>query len=696
MDLFDYINNCDYCLYSLFFQIDFFQTIDDKLQDAKFRLREKVLPSKDVVLVEIDGRSIDKIGRWPWKRSVLAKLILKLKELGARTIALDMVFSEQSNEKDDKELAEAIKKAQNVVLGFFFRKDLKREEQEIALTNLPDYSIENLEILEEIKDIPIKNFPTAETNIPIISLSGVGKGFFSVFPDKDGILRRIQLTAGFDGYLMPSLSLAAVSHFLGEDISLVMDRFGIVSLNIGKRKIPVQNSGSMLINFYGKGHSINHVSAIDVLEGKVSTFSIHNKLVFVGVTEKAVGDFVPTPTDANFPGTEVHCTVASNILQNFYLRRDSTVYCIDLITILAVPIVITILSIISRNTFISLVGFILCGIVYFYVNYILFAHYNIRVATIYPLSEFILSFILLEVYRNFIIEQRTRYLKKAFSSYISKELVNQLLKCPEKLKLGGEKKIITILFLDIRDFTSISEKLSPEDLVSLLNNFFGPITDVILKNKGMLDKYIGDAIMALFNVPVDLENHAEAAVKSAVEILDRVDELNEKFSEIGLPVLKIGIGINTGEAVVGNLGTRERFDYTAIGDSVNLASRLEGLNKYYNSSVLLSEFTYKMLPEERFKIRFIGEVVVKGKNRPVKVYELMCSKSIHSKDLKFFEKGVEYLMNGNLNKAYNIFKEIYKKYGDGVSKCYMEKIKEIKDNPASVNNIIEITRFKTK
>ncbi len=678
-----------------FSQLDFFQTIDDKLQDTKFRFRKNLSPSKQVVLVAIDGKSIDAIGRWPWKREVLARLIKRISFFGAKTIALDMVFSETTDKKDDDELAHAIKDANNVVLGYFFRKGLKKNEQEIALNNLPDFSIEDVEVIGDVNNLPIKNFLTAETNISPISHVGVDKGFFSVFPDKDGILRRLHLVAGFDGYLMPSLALAAVSQYLGHPISLVVDKFGVVSMSIGKKKIPVRSPGSILINYYGPGHTITYISAIDILQGRVKRSQLANKLVFIGVTEKAVGDFVPTPTSPNFPGTEVHCTFASNVLQNFYLKRNTTVYLIDLVTILIIPIIILIISIKSKNTFISLTWFFFLGVFYLFINYKLFLDYNIRVATIYPLFEFILSFILLESYRNFIIEQRSKYLKKAFSSYISKELVNELLKYPDKLKLGGEKKSISILFLDIRDFTTISENLTPEELVGLLNRFFGPITDIILKNKGMLDKYIGDAIMALFNVPVDLENHAEAAIKSAIDIIGIVKELNKEFSHIGLPELNVGIGINTGEAVIGNIGTKARFDYTAIGDTVNLASRLEGLNKYYGTNILISQFTYDMLPQGVYNTRFIGEVTVKGKSAPIRVYELMTLVKLHESDIKQFEQGVQMVIKGDFHKAYDIFQEIYEKYDDGVSKYYIDKIDKFKKQ-GDVCNPKDIQKFNVK
>lgn len=684
---------CGYFLY--FEQFEFFQTIDDRIQDVKFRFRKTVKPSNKVVLVEIDGKSIDKIGRWPWKRNVIAQLIKKIDKLGAKTIALDMVFSEYSNKKDDEILTKAISDSKKVVLGFFFRSQEKKNEKDIANKNLPDYCIENIQVIGEVDTIPIKNFPTAETNIYPISSAGVGKGFFSVFPDSDGILRRLHLIAAFDGYLMPSLSLAAISNYLSQPIFVIIDKYGVVELKVDNKKIPVSNTGSLLINFYGKGHTIPHVSAIDILQGHVSKDILKDKLIFLGVTEKAVGDLVPTPTDPNFPGTEVHCTMASNILQNFYLVRNTYVYLIDFLSLLIIPVILTTISMKTKNTLLSLLNFFVFGVLYVFFNIYLFSAYNIRIATIYPFVQFILSFVLLESYRNFVIEQRSRYLKKAFSSYIAKELVNEVLRSPEKLKLGGEKRVVTVLFLDIRDFTYISENLNPEDLVNLLNSFFGPVTDIILKNKGMLDKYIGDAIMALFNVPVDLPDHAKAAVKSAKEIIECVKDFNDIYNKKGYPQIRVGIGINTGEAVVGNLGTKTRFDYTAIGDTVNLASRVEGLNKYFNTNVLMTEYTAKKLSQEDFLIRYIGKVIVKGKTSPVKLYELITDLDLTNDDINDFERALDLLSKGDLHMAKNIFERLYKKFNDYLSEYYLKLITNI-THPHDLNSDLSIIRFDKK
>ncbi|BAI80798.1 adenylate/guanylate cyclase [Deferribacter desulfuricans SSM1] len=654
-------------------QYDFIKTVDTKIQDVKFRLRVEKEPSKDVVLVAIDGKSIDKFGRWPWDRKLIAKLINKLNDYHAKTIALDIVFSEPSNPDSDLALSKAIYREQNVILGYFFRDTISQEEVELANERLPDYSIENVKLLEEVDKLPIASFKSAETNIDEISEGAYSQGFFSVFPDKDGILRKVNLVVDFSGYLMPSLNLAALSHFLDKEIYVYVDSLGIERLTLDNVDIPINLDGSLPVNFYGKKGTIKTVSAADIIEDKIKGSDISNKLVFVGITETGVGDYQATPIDPYFPGTEIHCTVASNVLQNFYLVENEKTFFIDLISIVILAFLIAVSSFIFKKGLYSFVSFIIICVLYFIVNFKMFDIYNYQLSVIYPFISAVLSFIFIEVYKNIIVEQKSRYLKKAFSSYLSEDLVEVILQDPDKLKLGGEKKRITVLFSDIRGFTTISEGLEPETLVSLLNSFLGPSTDIILKNGGMLDKYIGDAIMAVFNAPIDLENHEDKAVESAIEIVKNLQKLNKTFKEKGLPELDIGIGINSGDAVVGNLGTEKRFDYTAIGDTVNLASRLEGLNKYYGTKILISGYTKNGLINN-FKIRLVDIVRVKGKNEPVDIFEVIVNENYNENFIKLFEDAIKKYREQDFESAIKLFTMLVEKYGDPVSQVYLERI----------------------
>ncbi len=285
-----------------------------------------------------------------------------------------------------------------------------------------------------------------------------------------------------------------------------------------------------------------------------------------------------------------------------------------------------------------------------------------------------------EAYRNFIEERQSRFLKKAFSSYVSDKLVGQIIENPDLLKLGGQKKEITMLFSDIRGFTTLSEQVSPEQLVELLNDYFTPMTNIVLKNNGTLDKYIGDAIMALFNVPVDVENHEYYGCLTALEMIETLDVINMEFQKKGFPEIDIGIGLNTGYAVVGNMGTDTRFDYTAIGDSVNLASRLEGTNKFFGTRIIVSEFTYLKV-KDNFKFRMLDKIRVKGKAEGITIYEL--NEHLEDELMEKFNNALHLYFQKDFKGAFEIFSNLSNKFNDKASTALKERCEYYISNPPS-------------
>jgi adenylate cyclase len=320
---------------------------------------------------------------------------------------------------------------------------------------------------------------------------------------------------------------------------------------------------------------------------------------------------------------------------------------------------------------IDIIGYI---VVYLVVRAI-FVKYNIYSDAFYPLIAFLLSAISIEILAFTIQEKGSRFLKNAFSSYLSADLLNQLIKNPEALALGGEKKELTILFSDIRGFTTISESMDPVSLIKLLNRYFTPMTDAVLENGGMLDKYIGDAVMAFFNAPVDVTNHADATCKTALQMIERLEMLNHELSAEGINPIHIGIGINTDDVVVGNMGSNTRFNYTVIGDGVNLASRVEGLTKNYGVNILITEFTVTHL-KESFLIRPIEPVKVKGKDEAVLLYELMKNSEKNQQIKKLYDEAMELYKNLEFEKATVIFEVLVQEYNDSVSAYFLPLIKE--------------------
>jgi adenylate cyclase len=346
--------------------------------------------------------------------------------------------------------------------------------------------------------------------------------------------------------------------------------------------------------------------------------------------------------------------------------------------ILLLPVVLALLLSFCPGTFAGLVVFLGTGCAFIAVDYLLFSRYLLDITIFYPLMALSLSQLASEAYRNLIVERKGRSLKKAFSSYVSPDLVKQIEKDPDKLVLGGEQREITILFSDIRGFTTISEGLTPQELVRLLNEYLNPMTRIVLEEKGTLDKFIGDAVMAIFNAPLNLENHPEAACRAALRMLASLAELNKGFAARGMNTIDIGVGINTGLAVVGNMGADIRFDYTAIGDSVNLASRLEGLNKYYGSHILVSEDTRNAVKSEQMCFREVDRVRVKGKQLPVVMFELMTA---NMEILPLFEEALTLYRTRKFGEAADKFKSLHEQFSDSVSALYAARSEDYLVSP---------------
>lgn len=669
-------------------RIDFFHTIDLKLKDVRFRTRGNMVPDSRVVIIAIDARSINELGRWPWDRKIIAQLLDRLKEYGAKTVALDIVFSEPSNAESDSALAGSFRRNQNVIGGYFFRQE---EGKPAALDLLQRSKMDDVISGSGVQGIPVPAFPKVEMNIPAISAAAGGTGFFNVVPDRDGIVRVAELVAMYGGNVYPSLPLAALRHYLGNGITMAVEQYGVDRLVIGNRNIPVDESGRATINYYGRQGTFRTIPAVDIIKQRTEAGALKGAIAFVGATEIGIADVRATPMDPVLPGIEVHATVASNVLQEHFLIRNGWVIALEILLILTFPLLLAIVLAMARRTITALVSFLAIMGIYFCINYFLFSHYFLNIGIVFPVVSISLTYLGSEAYRNLVEERQGRFLKKAFSSYVSAELVGQIIKNPDMLKLGGEKREITVLFSDIRGFTTLSEKLAPESLVTILNQYLGPMTNIILTHGGTLDKYIGDAIMALFNAPFTVESHSAYACLTAVEMMDRLKEVNAGFREKGLPEIDIGIGINTGDVIVGNMGTDVRFDYTAIGDAVNLASRLEGMTKIYRAHIIVSEFTERHFlgvsqgSEEYSKIGFreLDLIKVKGKNKPVTIYEL--SLNMNRALAERFGQALQLYREQRFREALDSFAALDDEYQDRPSAVFMERCRELINEPPGSN-----------
>ncbi|MGH7889042.1 MAG: CHASE2 domain-containing protein, partial [Thermodesulfobacteriota bacterium] len=599
------------------------RTIDLKFSDFRFKIRGEVTPNPQVAIVAIDEKSVNQLGRWPWSRYRLAEIMGKLKDYDPKVIAFDITFSENESEDADRALSEALEKCRNPILGYFFRNDSTEEPPPQSVKQTKRSSIKLIKFLGEPKHNFLKEFKSADLNVPEIGAHAKGFGFFNAVPDEDGTVRRAQLLIKYKEEIYPSLNMVGMKQFIGGEILLTLASYGVEGLYLKQTQIPVDERGQFMINYYGRGGTFPTFSVVDVLSGKVPAEALKDKLVLFGATETGIADVKPTPFDPIFPGVEIHATVAGNILDGRFLIKNKLTTLIDIALLSILPIMLVLLLMRVQKTFIGFAVFSAFVLLHLLGNYLIFTRLNMLLSALYPALSLGLVYTLFEGYRNLVIERRNRYLRKAFSSYVSPELVAEILQDPDTLKLGGETKNISVLFSDIRGFTTLSEILHPETLVAILNEYLNPMTQIVMNERGTLDKYIGDAIMAIFGAPLDVSDHSERACKAALFMLENLDKLNLEWEKRDWPHISVGIGINTGEAIVGNMGTDMRFEYTAIGDTVNLASRLEGLNKLYGSEIIISKSTLDNVDSSQFFVRELDLAQVKGKEQPIAIFELL-------------------------------------------------------------------------
>ena len=643
--------------------VPFLDLMEFKTFDLRFQSRTQITPGSEIVLAVIDEKSIAKEGKWIWPRSKIAELVSILSAAGARVIAFDIGFLEPDNkrivltvneiqrkmrqlnvaspeieayletlkieEDNDLRLAKAIQNSNaKVVLGYFFQLDrsgvdnISGEMIAVHQDNVAKskYSIERY-ASEYARNVNLMEPFFPQSNIQVLSSSADYSGYFNMYPDPDGVVRWLSAVHKFKDRLYAPLSLVTAGAFLGESLAIQIEDYGVRAIQIGDRTIPTDESGRVLINYRGNEKSFRHISVTDILSGTVAKDTLKDKIVMVGATAVGIYDLRVTPFGSIYPGIEIHANIVDSILAEDFLYRPNWAGIFDVLAILFTGLLLG--FILQR---ISVIPGIIVGFSLFF-SYIvfcqfLFSSYGLVLNLVYPLSVISLVYVSITAYRYFVETKQKRFIKNAFSTYLAPSVVNRLIESPDNLKLGGENREITAFFSDVQGFTSISEALSPRELVELLNEFLTEMTDIILKHEGTVDKFEGDAIIAFFGAPNILPDQAERSCKACIEMQRRLAELRSGWSAADKPLLKMRIGMCTGPAVVGNMGSENRLDYTMMGDTVNTAARLEGVNKIYGIYTLISESTYQSAGN-RFAVREIDTIHVVGKKEPVTVYQLV-------------------------------------------------------------------------
>ncbi|NDY41915.1 adenylate/guanylate cyclase domain-containing protein [Dissulfurirhabdus thermomarina] len=593
-----------------------FELFERKSLDLRAQFRGEAAPPGNVTIIAIDDASLRRLGRFPWPRRRFARLLDVLAPLKPRLVVLDLIFSEP--EADDPLLAEAMARSGNVLLAAYFTFGGPKGPDPPPRSSLRTAAV------PVAGGVAPPEADSVTLPVPLLGRNALAVGHINLFPDPDGVVRWEPLLVGYRGRAYASLSLAAAARALelrGTDVTASGGR-----LHLGPdRRIPLDPFGRTLLHYYGGAGCFPTLSFADVLDGRFDPGLVRGRIVLVGATAVGVYDLRVTPFSPNMPGVEKHAHVISSLLEGRVLRRAS--FAVNLWILLATGLFFSWAAARSRAAGATAVA--LGGLAALLVSAaVLYSRLGLWVNVIYPGSNVVAVLIAVLAYKFAVEDRFARRIRRIFSAYVTERVVNELIRSPEMVKLGGLRREITILFCDLRDFTPFSEAHSPEEVVRRLNEFLTAMSEIVLAWDGTLDKFVGDQIVAFWNAPLPQPDHAVRAVACALEMERRLEDLQAGWRAAGKEPLRMGIGLNTGEALVGNIGAEgKKMEYTAIGDTVNLGARVEGLTRWFDVPVLVTRSTAEAVaprlgrpPLEGVRFESLGEATVKGRRRPVEVF----------------------------------------------------------------------------
>ncbi len=725
-----YITGCVLlgCILFLYFVSPSFLTmLNNKVLDTFFRYRGTVETGGQVVIIAIDENSIAQKGRWPWSRVTLSRLVDSLVRAGCAVISLDILFPEPEslisndiadgmrnsaseyiylgegenaippeylapligNNMPDRIFARSLEAADESILGLLFFDGAVSATDKTAEYKRNEDTLHSRRIIQVFEsgqspDDHVFFTPSGySATTEVISQSVTGEGFLNVLPDSDGVIRRVPLICRYKGSYYPSFALDIVRAYTGEQIRLELDDAGVESLSVGSISPPLGLSGMLPVNYAGPSKTFPYISAVDVIDSAPE--GLAGKIALVGLTATGLYDIRTTPFENVYPGIEIHANAIDSMLNSRYLVTpwwsDLAVYsgCV-----LAAVMLTFLLPCVS-----AIFGFVFAfgmAVLLLAVSLILFLKFSIWYPPVYPLLSVITIYPAVTLIKFVREERQRRFIKGAFSQYISPQFVDRLVDEPELLKLGGEEQVLTVLFSDIVGFTGISERLSPARLVELLNTYTTEMSDIIMAHGGTIDKYNGDSIMAFFGAPIYFEDHATKACRAAIEMINRINKMQDDWKRAGTPPFFTRIGINTGKMIVGNMGSRSKFNYTVLGDTVNLASRLEGANKYYRTQIIIGDHTYRRL-DRQIITRELDLVKVVGKRKPERIFQVVTTATRRYREfLKLYHKGRHFMHKKDFKNALDIFGEALRIHkNDTPTELHMKRCKMFLKNPPDKN-----------
>jgi len=600
-------------------QFDFFKIYELKSMDLFQRFRSP-LENPEVLMVEIDQESLTALSekgiQWPWPRQIYGPLIEFCVKAGSKGIIFDIIFSEPSSygKEDDLVLAEAIQQARSVFLPMSLSSRTTDGKDASSLSRFgirPESPTGFREARSFI--LPVPEF--------VAGVRGLGNVIFA--PDSDGVYRGVALFTRFHEYLFPSLTVAPL-----------LERFDMKEgkVFLDGKALFLNREGQLMLHFYGKDFQFPRLNVLDILSAYQSPEHSHSekmrgaikdRYVIMALTAPGLYDLKPTAVTSVSPGAYVHGILLTNLLNGDHLREVDGKWKYSLLFLLGSALGYAILGNVSFWK--NILTFLLFVVGWPALSLSLFFTQDSWIGFLSYEMAFFLVFGMTSTFSYNTEGKKRRVIRQLFSCYMSEVLVKELESNPQKARLGGDRRFITIFFSDLANFTTLSERFEPERIVSLLNDYFTEMSQVILDSQGVIDKYQGDGIMAFWGAPISLEDHAIRACHAARGCQVRMGKINQALSRGGIPPLSMRIGLHSGDAVVGNMGSMQRFDYTIIGDNVNLASRLEGVNKQFGTKVIISETTYE-LARDWIEARELDLIAVKGKEKPIRIYELLGEK----------------------------------------------------------------------
>lgn len=687
-----------------YWNISLFDRLEQIAYDFRVNLTVTNEGDPQILIIDIDEDSLREIGQYPWPREYVADLLyLLFAEYGVSALGFDIVFAEPDRRgasealqnivdrrpelaetitpliaevNGDRQLGELLAQTP-AVLGFYL--DREPEEKTPSVGQLPKPLVINSPLPPSL--LPIPKASRFSGNQPVLQDNALSAGFFdNPLIDQDGVFRRVPMIQEYNGEYYQSLSLAVVRSVLGMppvDFIMSGDESNPIleALNVGGFRIPVDNQSGVLVPYYGGRGTFEYISVIDVFRKTVPKEKLEGAIVLIGASAPGLLDLRTTPIQSVYPGVEVHANLIAGILHQSFKEQPTYTVGGEIIVLILLGLLLT-LALPRMNPLPILIGSSLIFTSIWYGNLFLWVEHK----WVFPLATPILLSALIIAYQlayGYLIESRgKRHLTRLFGQYIPPELVDEMNENPGSISLEGESREMTVLFSDVRGFTTISEGLNPEELTRLMNAFLTPMTGVIHEYRGTIDKYMGDAIMAFWGAPLRDPLHAKHGVEAGLRMIEIMKELGPEFKKRGWPELKVGVGLNTGPMNVGNMGSEFRMAYTVLGDAVNLGSRLEGLTKQYGVDLMVSEST--ALAADDYLYRELDLVKVKGKHEPVAIFEPIALKStisdatIHSLDR--YHLALKHFRNQDWGYAERLLTELLSEEKRMIYDIYLDRI----------------------